>query len=208
MSSKLQRFKNGDIVLNTPTEALYNKLMQWCEKEKLRWLSRNNATQLTQPWSNHKENLCIRVWYGSLVSDNISYYKEKGRTIVTLTEQDFEFTKDNLKTGMVVQTRNGRRYLVLRGELPTSIYGIQGLMLINDTGLMADEYSNNLKYITADYDIVKVFQANICGIKYIFDDENLTLLWERDDKVNEINETIDTLTKQLEEAKKKLGELA
>lgn len=208
MNDKLQQFKNGEIVLNTPTKALYDKLMQWCEKEGLIWHSGDNATQQPESWDCCKENLCIRVWCGCLYRSDISYYKERGYTVVTLTERDFEFTKDDLKTGMVVETRNGRRYLVLRGELPTSIYGIQGLMLINDTGLMDNKYSNNLKYINANYDIVKVYQANICGIKYIFDDENLTSLWERDDKADEINKTIDTLTKQLEEAKKKLGDFA
>lgn len=208
MSDKLQRFKNGEIVLNTPTKALYDKLMQWCEKEGLIWHSGDNATQQPESWDCCKENLCIRVWCGCLYRSGISYYKERGYTVVTLTEQDFEFTKDNLKTGMVVETRNGRRYLVLRGRLPTSSYGIQNLAFINGDGFTCDIYLNSLKGINIDYDIVKVYQANVRGIHFIFDDENLTLLWERDDKVDEIHKTIDTLTKQLEEAKKKLGELA
>lgn len=197
MSDKLQRFKKGEIVLNTPTKALYDKLIQWCERKGSVW-----------SWGNYGKNLCIRIHGGVLVNGSISYYKERGYTVATLTERDFEFTKDDLKTGMVVELRNGRRYLVLRGELPISSYGIQNLAFINGDGFTCDIYLNSLKGINIDYDIVKVYQANVRGIHFIFDDENLTLLWERDDKVDEIHKTIDTLTKQLKEAKKKLGELA
>lgn len=50
MSNKLQRFKNGEIVLHTPTQALFSELMRWCEKEGLEWKNGDRPTENIGYW--------------------------------------------------------------------------------------------------------------------------------------------------------------
>lgn len=79
-------------------------------------------------------------------------------------------TKSKLKTGMVVECRNGYRYMVF------------GDKLIRVSGQVElENYTNNLNdTVDSDWDIVKVFEMiNSCSFDRIFNDENLKLIWER-----------------------------
>ncbi len=209
MNDKLQRFKKGEIVLNTPTKALYDKLMQWCKKEGIWWANGREATQQSDSWTAYKENLCIRAWDGDLVRDNASYYREHRYTVVALTEQDFEFTKDDLKTGMVVKLRNGGYFIVMKNA--DKIIGINSWQYIP-----LDVYNNDMsikdKRLSTSFEIVNISQDKDTrdnnGHLAFNDFFDTVYQCKSANKADEINKTIDTLTKQLEEYKKKLGGLA
>lgn len=81
-----------------------------------------------------------------------------------------EFTKADLKDGMVVAYANGERRLVLNNFL----IGKDGYFDLSN-------YSENLKdKNSSDRDIVRVFKINIVTtLDYIFRTENLELIWER-----------------------------
>lgn len=90
------------------------------------------------------------------------------------------FTKSDLKTGHVVEYRNGQRRLVV------------GNALIDNKGNEANEltdatYKNDLTDIDDDklFDIIKVYEINpnftgdLCDVLY--NDSNLILIWEREE---------------------------
>ena len=81
-----------------------------------------------------------------------------------------EFTKADLKDGMVIEYANGKRRLVLNDF----IVGKDGYYYLS-------YYSENLKdKNSSDRDIVRVFKINIVTtLDYIFRTENLELIWER-----------------------------
>ncbi len=41
-----------------------------------------------------------------------------------------EFTKEDLEMGMIVEIRNGDKYLVLKGNMETSIHSLQDIILV------------------------------------------------------------------------------
>lgn len=80
------------------------------------------------------------------------------------------FTKNYLINRLVVELRNGEKYLVC------------GDVLINDEGIVIiEKYSNDLKYKNNDYlDVMKVFKP----ISYLRKIKNVTdedVIWERKD---------------------------
>lgn len=83
-----------------------------------------------------------------------------------------EFTKADLKDGMIVEQKNGERYVIYNGkELSLDGY--------NPLEQFRDDLTNELSKL---YDIKKVYKLNtkeIYCLNDIFYDENLELIWER-----------------------------
>lgn len=89
-----------------------------------------------------------------------------------------EFTKADLKPGMVVEYRDGRRRLLI------SINDI--LYLYNENGLYSNSlnmFKDDLKYCyNKDIDIVKVYKIlKIIDLPNILNNDDITLIWERDE---------------------------
>lgn len=80
--------------------------------------------------------------------------------------------KQNLRDGMILETRNGKRFL-LTNDAMRSLDGFIHLT----------EYSEDLKDKSMKtYDIIKVYNVSDgLPLTYIFKDENLTLIWEREE---------------------------
>lgn len=82
-----------------------------------------------------------------------------------------EFTKADLKDGMIVEYRKGYRRLVINGYL-----------IGKDSNYKLDNYHSDLKCSYSDLDIMKVFKVRrIVILNELFDTENLELIWERDE---------------------------
>ena len=98
-----------------------------------------------------------------------------------------EFTKADLKDGMVVEYSNGKRRLVLNNHL----VGKDGYYELN-------EYREDMKDKEySDKDIMRVFKiATVTTLDYIFHIENLELIWERDETKHM---TAEEMRKKLEE---------
>lgn len=86
-----------------------------------------------------------------------------------------EFTKADLKDGMVVEERNKRKYIVLGDRV-----------LNNDGYNRLKGYGNDLtdtQLYARDFDIIRVFKVKnnfITSLEDLFKDESLELIWERD----------------------------
>lgn len=83
--------------------------------------------------------------------------------------------KSDLKNGMVVELRNGKRFLI-----------------VNDIGIGKDScikldgffgYDENLYDINGDstFDITKIYKTEGTTFKTLFDKERLSLIWEREE---------------------------
>ena len=102
-----------------------------------------------------------------------------------------EFTKADLKDGMVVEERNKRKYIVLGDEV------------VNDDGYnILKGYGNDLtdtRLHDRNFDIIRVFKVKnncITSLKHLFKDENLELIWERNETKHM---TAEEMRKKLEE---------
>lgn len=87
-----------------------------------------------------------------------------------------EFTKSDLKNGMVVETRNKTRFLV-NGDILVGKW--------NDWDEL-ENYEDDLTIFGEkddECDIVKVYTTSSHYIEYMFDDDNLILIWERKEEM-------------------------
>ena len=94
----------------------------------------------------------------------------------TLKEKMKTMTKSDLKNGMVVELRNGKKFLI-----------------VNDLGIGKDSfiildgfsgYDENLYDVIGDntFDITKIYKTVGKTFKTLFDNESLSLIWEREEK--------------------------
>ena len=83
--------------------------------------------------------------------------------------------KSDLKNGMVVELRNGKRFLIVNA------LGIGKDSCIKLNGLVG--YDENLYDINGDsiYDITKIYISSGRTFKNLFDNESLNLIWEREE---------------------------
>ena len=84
-------------------------------------------------------------------------------------------TKSDLKNGMVVELRNGKRFLIVNDM------GIGKDSCIKLDGLVG--YDENLYDIIGDstFDITKIYKTEGNTFKTLFDNERLSLIWEREE---------------------------
>lgn len=116
-----------------------------------------------------------------------------------------EFTKADLKDGMVVEERNKSKYIVLGDRV-----------LNNDGYNRLKGYGNDLTDIqySRNFDIIRVFKVknnSVNSFEHIFKDENLELIWERNEikhmTVDEIREKLEELTGEKIEVEPSMEEM-
>lgn len=94
--------------------------------------------------------------------------------------------KSDLKTGMVVEYRNGDRDMVLKDA---------GIFTDGEDGLLMSEFSDDLIHeVDRDHTIVKVYDAPADFLDYINLNASRTLIWQREE-VKEM--TVDEISKAL-----------
>ena len=91
-------------------------------------------------------------------------------------------TKSDLKNGMVVELRNGKRFLIVND------IGIGKDSCINLDGFFG--YDENLNDVSefSEFDITKIYKTVGNTFKTLFDNERLNLIWEREEKQELSNE--------------------
>ena len=94
------------------------------------------------------------------------------------------FAKADLKDGMVVEIRNGKRFLVLNDKF----IGKDSWISIE---YILDDLSHNNESLTID----KVYATSAYLIKEFFNDKYLTLLWERPKSAKKM--TVEEIEKEL-----------
>lgn len=124
-------------------------------------------------FSHHNENTCYNFNLNTFASKD--YYKRNQYTI--LEWSDFngnKFTKARLKNGMVVECGNGKRYLVLNEQ-----------MISRDGCLKFEQFTDCLElkgYEIEVWAVSKIYKTSGYLLSNIFDDDYLTLIWEREEE--------------------------
>ena len=99
--------------------------------------------------------------------------------------------KSDLKNGMVVEIRNGKRFLIVND------LGIGKDSCINLDGFFG--YDENLNDVSGDstFDITKIYISSGRTFKNLFDKDRLNLIWEREEKSKISNEDKQIIKKGL-----------
>lgn len=170
-------FKNGDIRVNCTTEEDAKKFIDMCYENGIDWNFDDNDDKTY--WSRYKENTYYSCMNRKLVYGDIAcFYLEDYREIYEFKDvTNIKIEKDNkmeLKEGMIIECRNGERYLLrwVDGELIGSS---------NDEhiSLDYDEKLNENRYFNKDFDIMKVYISEAFVLSKLFNDDWLACIWER-----------------------------
>lgn len=184
-------FKNkyNKIAVHCKTEEEAKDFCKQMHEHGMKWCSGKSYMEKTN-YKDYKGETC---YAGSGEYSLYRHYNSKGYEILEWSDyMQKEFTKSDLKDGMVVEQRNGNRYLVLAG------------VAVRECGHNEiSRYTNNLKWCGTNRggDIVKVYRIiheSLGTIEKAFCDRNLELIWERKEPkkmtVEEMREKLEELT--------------
>lgn len=125
--------------------------------------------------------------FNNKTSGHKDYYEKAGYTILEWSDFTTEFTKADLQNGMVIRYRNGEKRIILNSNI-----------MGNGCFIPFEQMNDNLThYANNDYDIIKVYRSSGCTINDYLKDHNLTLIWERKEKPEPVEMTIEEICKAL-----------
>lgn len=109
--------------------------------------------------------------------DDYWYYSEDmiGKVVERKSDMKKEFTKDDLKDGMIVEYRTGVRRLVVGNIL----YGI-------DSYTTLDTHNHDLTYHSHGLDIMKVYDGYAEALRIVLESPG-KLIWEREHKIKDVS---------------------
>lgn len=117
-------------------------------------------------WRDTKEG--ENFWHAVICACNFNLYFKKYPKQTNMKQ----FTKEDLQSGMIVELRNGIKYLVVNNQETKFLLGI------NDYHLL-DNYNNNLNSLVKNFDIVKVYTHRCTGsLKFILEHNKHKLIWQ------------------------------
>lgn len=165
--------KNGMIIkCNSKEDA--QEFIKEAYKQGFKWVNHIDGDEEKTQWYTGSSEI-----YYYLESNKITWSTgDSGNDSIeysTLKEKMKTMTKSDLKNGMVVELRNGKRFLIV------SNLGIGKDSCIKLNGLVG--YDENLYDINGDstFDITKIYISSGRTFKNLFNNERLILIWEREE---------------------------
>ena len=201
MEKMIERFKNGEFVVNCRTEDQAKKFIEICYDNGIEWYSLIN--EKTTDWSSYEEETCYRGEGCRLNYGYEDWYKGEYE-IITFEEfmEEYnmkEFTKADLKTGMIIVNRKGVEYVVIKGMEHGFDSTKDAFMNISKhTWDGLDFYTNDLlnNNDMPEMDIMEVYLAPhpYCIQDIDYERDKRKLLWKREEvkelTVDEISELL------------------
>ena len=168
------KLKNGMIIkCNSKEDA--QEFIKEAHKQGFKWINYHEGDEEKTFWCTGESKI-----YYYLEADHITWdIMGDGNESIeysTLKEKKDIITKSDLKNGMVVELRDGTRFLVVND------LGIGKDSCINLDGLLG--YDENLNDVSgySTFDITKIYKTAGNTFKNLFDNERLSLIWEREEK--------------------------
>lgn len=180
-------FKNKEnrIAVHCKTEEEAVDFCKQMHEHGMRWCNDESFLKTTE-YAMHEEKTC---YSGSGTIGSFAYFIGKGYKILEWSDyKQKEFTKADLKDGMVVEYRDGDRRLV-----------IDKYLIGKNAHYELSTYNENLEDGYPRLTIMKVFKIRqIAILERILDDDNLELIWERKEPkkmtVEEMRQKLEELT--------------
>lgn len=168
MEFNWEDFKNGKCAVHCKTKEEAKKFIKECYKHEMKWCYSDENTTHWEDVSKRNYYVCdsYNIYYGDL------NWKPNELPVV-------EYKKDNkmkLKEGMIVECRNGNRYLLRKNlnelTLICSNFGAWFQAIY-------DEELNENEYHKEDFDIMKIYKSKAYALEDLFNDNYLECIWER-----------------------------
>ena len=178
------KFTGGEFVVRCSTKEASNRFLQECEKRDIKWQSYDNPTDRDY-WDSMIGKIEYRHSFGGL-SYRLYDFEENGN-IVEFDNKELHFNRANLRTGDVLEHRNGTLAMVLlntnNGDVVSGCDTSYELCKINNS--LLDIYDNK------NFDIMAVYRA-----EYSYDilskgiHKNHTCIWKREEPVSVSKEEV------------------
>ena len=157
---------NGKIAVHCKTEEEAEEFIKECFKHGIKWCYSDENT-------THWEEVNKRNYY--VYSGRHLYYGNEVSNLNEITVVEYkEDNKMELKEGMIVECRNGSRYLLRKRS--------DKLICSNFDGWFTatyDEKLNENEYYVEDFDIMKIYESQANVLRDLFNDKYFTCIWER-----------------------------
>jgi hypothetical protein len=172
------KFINGELYVDLNSKEEVDDFLNQCADRGLRWASGDKANKGVMKKYFPDRLLVTYTEYDTILSKRglMAAVCEPTDNKQIIKWSDYmkrkNFTKADFESGMVVECRNGERFLVLRDKL---LDGAHWKNINNYTTEMK-------KYVKGTHsdDIMKVYDTiGVTNLHNIFSDENLILIWER-----------------------------
>ena len=171
------KLKNGMIIkCNSKEDA--QEFIKEAHKQGFKWVNYNEGDEEKTCWG-YVCDFNSEIYY-HLEADEITwssmYSGNNSIEYSTLKEKKDIMTKSDLKNGMVVELRNGKRFLIVNN------FGIGKDSCIYLDGSFG--YDENLYDVIGDstFDITEIYKTVGHTFKTLFDNKSLSLIWEREEK--------------------------
>ena len=168
------KLKNGMVIrCNRKEEA--QEFIKEAYKQGFKWVNHIDGCEEKTRWCTGFSGIYYYLESNRITWDTMDFDNESIE-YSTLKEKIKTMTKSDLKNGMVVELRNGKRFLIVDD------LGIGKDSCINLDGLFG--YDENLYDVTGDstFDITKIYISSGRTFKNLFDKDRLNLIWEREEK--------------------------
>jgi len=192
----------SEIAVHVPTQEDYDWLMKYLDDKGITWVS-GEPTWEGNEWEKYSNTTSINFKEERGISFSpYSFYKKYGYEIITLDEYKrreglMEFSKKDLKAGMLVECRNGDMGILM----PTTHNEELNVCRYNQWGISnLEDYDDDLIFTTYKddgYDIMKVYGYTSIKKPLVVEIGDRELLWERKEDIKEYT---------MEESQEKLGE--
>ena len=156
-------------------------------REFCNYLRRIEVPTLSETvWSHCRADTCCN--FNNCAYADVEFYTREGYTILEWSNFTTEFTKADLKDGMVVEFKNGQKRLVLGDKLIGS-----------NAYTYVSNFKENLVSDIYNLTINKVYKPTAQFLRDIFEDNYLTLIWERKEEPVEMTlaEVCEALGKEI-----------
>ena len=180
-----ESFKEGKIVVHCKTKKEAEDFCLQMNEHGMKWIDGESYLENTE-YEIHLSETC---YAGDGRFTCCNFYESKGYRILEWSDyMQKEFTKADLKDGMVVEYRDGDRRLV-----------IDKYLIGKNAYYELGTYDENLEGVYPRLTIMKVFKIRQRAIlERILDDDNLELIWERKEPkkmtVEEMRQKLEDLT--------------
>lgn len=159
---------NGKIAVHCKTEEEAEEFIKECFKHGIKWCYSDENT-------THWEEVNERNYY--VYSGRHLYYGNgvSNPNEITIVEYK-EDSKMELKEGMIIECRNGDRYLLRKVDDV-----LIGSNFDEYISISYDKKLNENEYNTKDFDIMKVYESNTYALEDLFNNKYLTCIWKREE---------------------------
>ena len=166
--------KNG-MVIKCTNEEEAKEFIKEAHKQGFKWINYHEGDEEKTFWCTGESKI-----YYYLEADHITWdtnnFGNDSIKYSTLKEKIKTMTKSDLKNGMVVELRNGKRFLIVND------FGIGKDSCIYLDGFFG--YDENLYNVIggSTFDITKIYKTVGHTFKTLFDNKSLSLIWGREEK--------------------------